>query len=249
MLFRINPQIRKNMTHQKILAAILLASIHTLVWAGTDNPHAPKAELSGTVVATEDVDNYTYVQIETEGEQVWYAVPSHAFTLGEEVIVPQGGLPMKDFYSETLDRKFDIVYFVGAIKQSGSNEETLPAGHPPIGGVQPADPESFDYSGIERPADGKTIEEIYAQKDKLGGETVVLRGIAVKVNNNILGKNWIHLRDGSGGEGSDDLMLTTTNLVEVGETITVSGTVRLDQDFGSGYRYDVLLEVNDILSK
>jgi len=237
------------MTHQKILSAILLASIHSLAWAGSDNPHAPNTERSGTVIATESVDNYTYVQIEVEGERVWYAVPSHAFTLGEEVIVPQGGLPMKDFYSETLDRTFDMVYFVGAIKQTGAEEtESLPAGHPPIGGVQPADPESFDYSGIERPSDGKTIEEIYAQKDELGGETVVLRGIAVKVNNKILGKNWIHLRDGSGEEGSDDLMLTTTNLVEVGETITVSGTVRLDQDFGSGYRYDVLLEVNDILS-
>ena len=237
------------MTHQKILGIILLVSIHALTWAVTDNPHEVKAEPSGTVVSTEDVDNYTYVQIEADGETVWYAVPNHSFTIGEEVIIPKNGLPMRDFYSETLDRKFDMVYFVGAIKQVGTNEETLPVGHPPIGDVQPSTPKTFDFSGIEHPSDGKTIAAIYEQKDELKGETVVLRGIAVKVNNNILGKNWIHLRDGSGEEGSDDLMLTTTNHVEVGETITIAGTVRLDQDFGSGYRYAVLLEVTEILGR
>ncbi len=257
------------MTTKRLFFTALLLALHTFVRANPENPHAPNKEITGSVAAIENVDNYTYVQIAAPGATNWYAVPSHAFTIGEEVIVPRGGLPMKDFHSETLDRTFDMVYFVGAIKQvNASAQAALPAGHPPINGVNapaqaslpaghppingvvtaPAQGES-DLSGIERPEGGTTVAEIYEQKDALAGKSVVVRGRAVKVANGILGKNWVHLRDGSGKEGSNDLTLTTTDAITVGDTITVSGTLLLDQDFGSGYRYDVLLEVTEILDR
>jgi hypothetical protein len=100
----------------------------------------------------------------------------------------------------------------------------------------------MDFSNMERPDGGKTVAEIYQQQETLAGTSVLVRGKAVKVANNILGKNWIHLRDGSGEAGSNDLTVTTQATVAVGESVTVRGTLSLNRDFGAGYKYDVLLE-------
>ena len=207
-----------------------------------ENPHAPKSESAGTVITTIDADIYTYVEVELDGENVWFAVPASAYTPGEEVLIPSGGLPMKEFYSKTLDRTFDMVYFVGAIARVNASEEELPPGHPPLGDTKIPTVAEMDFSDIERPEGGKTVSEIYQQQDTLAGTSVLVRGKAVKVANNILGKNWVHLSDGSDEAGSHCLTLTTEGIVAVGETITVRGMLSLNRDFGAGYKYAVLLE-------
>jgi hypothetical protein len=58
-----------------------------------------------------------------------------------------------------------------------------------------------------------------------------------------MGKNWLHVRDGSGAEGTNDLTITTAGtLPNVGDTVVVTGNVALNKDFGMGYAYDVLVE-------
>jgi hypothetical protein len=64
----------------------------------------------------------------------------------------------------------------------------------------------------------------------------------VKFTGNVMGKNWVHIRDGSGGEGSNDLTVTTSAVVNVGDLVVVEGQVVVDQDFGYGYTYEVLVE-------
>ena len=223
------------------ITTLLLTALSSAGFA-QENPHAPKSESAGTVITTIDADIYTYVEVELDGENVWFAVPASAYTPGEEVLIPSGGLPMKEFYSKTLDRTFDMVYFVGAIARVNASEEELPPGHPPLGDTKIPTVAEMDFSDIERPEGGKTVSEIYQQQDTLAGTSVLVRGKAVKVANNILGKNWVHLSDGSGEAGSDDLTLTTEGIVAVGETITVRGMLSLNRDFGAGYKYDVLLE-------
>lgn len=117
----------------------------------------------------------------------------------------------------------------------------MPEGHPhPI----PAEPtETVDLSGIARADGGKTIAEVFAEKEQLSGQTVVFRGKVVKVNANIMGKNWLHVRDGSGGEGTNNLTVTTDDVVpNVGDTVLVTGPVVINKDFGMGYKYDILIE-------
>jgi len=100
-----------------------------------------------------------------------------------------------------------------------------------------------DLSGIERAEGGKTVAELFAEKDQLAGQPVVVRGKVVKTNAMVMDKNWIHVRDGSGEEGSNDLTVTTTGeLPKVGDTVVVSGVVSVDKDFGMGYMYPVMLE-------
>jgi hypothetical protein len=59
-----------------------------------------------------------------------------------------------------------------------------------------------------------------------------------------MGKNWIHLRDGSGSaaDSSNDVLVTTDASAKIGDVVTVSGVVHTNKDFGAGYSYKVLIE-------
>lgn len=93
-------------------------------------------------------------------------------------------------------------------------------------------------------ADGHTVAEVWAQRKALSGKTVAVRGQVVKVNNGIMGRNWVHLRDGSGSTATkdDDIVVTTTDTVAVGDIVLAAGTAAADKDFGNGFGYPVLVE-------
>ena len=132
-------------------------------------------------------------------------------------------------------------FAVGVAKAASA---PLPEGHPKIdqhGSAAPTAPK-LDFSKIVKPKDGKTVQEIYQEKLKLDGKRVTLRGKVVKYNEAIMGKNWLHLRDGTGKEPTNDLTVTTQMKAKVGDTVLVEGIVTLDKDFGSGYQYDVVIE-------
>lgn len=102
---------------------------------------------------------------------------------------------------------------------------------------------AVDLTGIVKAEGGKTVAEIYAEKDALADQSVSFRGKVVKVNPEIMGKNWVHVQDGSGAEGTNDLTVTTVGtLPSVGDTILVSGKLSLNKDFGMGYQYPVIVE-------
>ena len=93
-------------------------------------------------------------------------------------------------------------------------------------------------------ADACTVSEAYENAGKLDKKTVVVRGKVVKVSKGIMGKNWVHLRDGSGdaGKGTNNLVVTTQDLPDVGAVVTAKGTLQKDKDFGAGYKYRVIVE-------
>jgi hypothetical protein len=102
---------------------------------------------------------------------------------------------------------------------------------------------------IERVAKAKgpnsyTIAQIYAKKMKLEKKPVVVRGRVVKVSARILKRNWIHIQDGTGTEAkkNNNLIITSKDLPNVGDLVTARGTLYNNMDFGSGYRYGVLVE-------
>ena len=113
-------------------------------------------------------------------------------------------------------------------------------GHP----LPSAEKSDVSLTGIAKAEGGKTIQEIFDEKAALAGSKVTVRGKAVKVNTGIMGKNWVHIRDGSGANGDNDLTVTTASpsLPDVGDLVLVTGMVALDQDFGVGYQYDVILQ-------
>jgi DNA/RNA endonuclease YhcR with UshA esterase domain len=88
----------------------------------------------------------------------------------------------------------------------------------------------------------KTIEAVYKDKGKLEGKQVTVKGKVVKVNNGIMGRNFLHIQDGTGGKDNNDLSVTSTQTAKVGDAVTISGKVTLNKDFGAGYMYPLIVE-------
>ena len=99
-----------------------------------------------------------------------------------------------------------------------------------------------EKGSIKKAAKGYTVEDLYTKKAELGGKAVSVRGKIVKSNMEILGTNWYHIQDGSGAEGTNDIIFTSNEKLETGQMVVAKGTLKLDKDFGSGYMYDVIVE-------
>lgn len=91
-------------------------------------------------------------------------------------------------------------------------------------------------------AETMTIEQVYAQKEKLAGKQVQVKGKVVKVNEGIMGRNFLHITDGTGKEGTNDLTVTTGDHAALGDAVSITGEVVVNRDFGSGYSYPLLIE-------
>jgi hypothetical protein len=201
----------------------------------------PPPQTTGKVIETMDAGRYTYVQVDLGGEKIWAAAPQFQVEVGDDVILPEGAM-MLDHYSKTLDRTFDVVYFVTFVAVTGEGGEA------PIPRGRRAAPEGIpgagiDLSGIERAKGGKTVGEIFDEKASLAGQEITVRGRVVKFTPGVMGKNWIHLQDGTTGAGhAGDLTVTSEEMAAVGNTVLVRGVVAIDRDFGFGYKYDLIIE-------
>jgi len=200
--------------------------------------------VTGRVVETMDAASYTYVRIDTGSEQIWAATSRFSVAVGDRVVVPLEA-PMRNFHSQTLGRDFPLIYFVSDIGREGEQAEPmLPPGHRPRGGGQPSAAAPPALGSIEPAPGGTTVATIWANRASLAGTRVVVRGQVVKFNGGILGRNWLHIQDGTGAaaDGSHDLTITTAAMARVGDIVTVTGLVVVDKDFGAGYAYKVMLE-------
>ena len=92
------------------------------------------------------------------------------------------------------------------------------------------------------PAKSKTVAAVNQEKGSLAGKTISIKGKVVKVNNGILGRNFLHIQDGTGDANTNDLLLTSKQTAAKGDQVMISGVVVLNRDFGGGYKYPVLIE-------
>ena len=212
--------------------------------------------IRGKIVEKIDASQYTYLRLKTAEGEAWTAVPKTAKSVGETagIVAPMW---MENFKSDTLGRSWERIAF-GTLEGEAPAEAApparpaagpgagmfaaaaaaMPVAHP---AAAPVDPVPLAVAKASGPQ-GRTIADIYARKVQLKDKTVSVRGKVVKATNGVLGKNWLHLRDGTGKGGSDDLAVASNDTASVGETVVISGLVHLDRDLGSGYHYDVLVE-------
>jgi hypothetical protein len=201
----------------------------------------PEGMIRGTVLETMDAAGYTYVLLDTTEGQRWVAAQQTPVAVGD-IVQTNRGMAMQNFTSRSLSRSFEVIYFSGALQNLSA--ATLPSNHPTTAAAPVAAETMVANPAVAAVEDGKDIAWVYANKDSLAGQQVSLRGNVVKYNANILGTNWLHIRDGSGsaGDGSNDLIVTSAAEAAVGDTVVVTGNIILDKDFGAGYRYSVLME-------
>ena len=234
---------------------MLISAAPAMAAKSADTDHAKKSphggamsqdsgpSISGKVLETMNSGGYTYVKLEnSEGDNLWVAAPEFKAKVGE-VLFFNSGMVMQNFKSSSLKRTFDsIVFSNGPVKLPGTK------------GAKPEDVEGLKGHGLgptehvklDKPDtdNGYAIADIYAKAVELDKKHASVRGKVVKYSSGIMGMNWLHLQDGSGDPKKDnhDLVVTTSDEAEVGDTVVAAGTVVKDKDFGSGYSYSVIIE-------
>lgn len=226
--------------------------------------------VTGKVAETMDAAGYTYLLVENQMGKQWVAIPESEVTAGQDVTYVQG-MVMNQFYSKSLDRTFESIIFSAGLADQlpkmqapeksapaeGSSsfeaavmqENTMGEGavleDNPNGSAGAIAPMVAAIK-VEKAAgpNGYTVEEIFTQGEALAGKTVRIKGQVVKVNMQIMARNWVHIQDGSGNpmKNTHDLVVTTQDDVEEGKPVTFEGVVAFEKDFGYGYKYDVLVE-------
>jgi hypothetical protein len=179
---------------------------------------------------------YSYLLV-TEGEkEYWIAVPLTEVEIGKTYNY-EGGMEMKKFESKDLKRTFDSVLFVEGLNDP--NPPVVPESEKALPNVTT----SIELSkGITLAKGAITIYDLYSNKDKMAGKTVILTGKVVKFNPDIMSKNWVHLQDGTSLKGLNDITVATKEEVKVDDIVSMKGTVILNKDLGAGYKYDILIE-------
>ena len=228
----------------KTLLALCLSvavSLPTLAWAADAPSPSAKASnvVSGGVLEVKDVDIYTYLRLKTRDGETWAAVSKAPVKVGAKVTIENPSV-MKDFESKVLKKTFPTIVF-GTLAGTGGKEfASAHSGAPKAANTDTAPIKVAKASG----ANARTVADIHTKASELKDKPVVVAGKVVKFNAAIMGKNWVHLRDGSGdaAKETNDILVTTQAQAKVGDVVTVSGVVRTNKDFGAGYTYKVLVE-------
>ncbi len=192
------------------------------------------------VVAKEilNTDRYTYLKV-TEGTRTfWVATSKMDAQIGKSYMY-RGGLLKVNFESQEFKRNFDTIYLVSQVidadrhttqntnisnQTTGDKKITVTAKLPEIKGAI-------------------KLNDLISNKSKYKDKVITVRGEVIKVNNGIMGKNWVHITDISGKE----LTITTNSLVEVGNGVAFKGKIAVDKDFGAGYRYELIMEEAELV--
>ena len=237
-------------------------------------PAAGSTAVRGKVVEKIDAAPYSYLKISGPSGEIWAAVPQATVATGDEVVIENpmamDGFESKTLNRKfdkilfgTLGGQAGAAAAApagmppGAMPPGGMPPGGMPPGGMPPGGMPPpgmaaqhaaAGAGPTDVGDVKVPkatgANAKTIAEIYGQKGQLKDKKVTVRGKVVKANSGIMGKNWFHVRDGSGAQakGDNDITITTDGQAAVGDVVVIVGVVRVDKDFGAGYAYPVIIE-------
>jgi hypothetical protein len=184
--------------------------------------------------------NYTYLKVAENGAEKWIAVTRQEAAPGQTYYYGEG-LEMKNFHSKELDRNFETILFVqnlSAQPQAATTPLPNPHGNA-MGKVSVDQKEGISVAPAEN---GLSIAKLYTSKNDYSGKKIKMKGQVVKVNDEVMGKNWVHLQDGTKEDDHFDLTITTLDKVVVGEVATFEGTIALNKDFGYGYTYELIME-------
>lgn len=193
---------------------------------------APQEEHTVVVEEAMNTERYTYLRVKENGQEFWIAISKRDVKVGNTYHY-RGGLLKKNFQSQEFNRLFETLYLVSDFRDHSGNAGESMVATPAAAAVEPP-------TNVTPAAGAIKISQLVANLSKYDGKVVKVTGKCVKVNPMIMGKNWAHIQDGSGK--NLDLTVTTAENIPLGAIVTVEGTIRLNMDFGAGYKYDYLME-------
>ncbi len=214
--------------------------IHSCTGTGT-KPEYDVDPNNREIVAEEvlQTSSYTYIHANEKGKQYWLAVTSTPAEKGKTYYFSQW-MEMTDFHSKELNRDFDQILFVGDLAtypipaKSAMTTQPIPQ--------QAKTPNTKQDVYVEAVEGGVRLQELLEDPNKFSGEKVKIRGQVTKFNSGIMGKNWVHIQDGTSFGEAFDLTITTNEMLTVGDVAVFEGLITLNKDLGSGYFFNVLME-------
>jgi hypothetical protein len=227
----------------RLLLAVLATLLVSAGWAMENPSPSQGTSIKGEVLEVRDVDTFTYLRLKTSEGEKWAAISKAPVKKGADVTI-ENVVMMKDFESKSLKKTFDTIAFgnlAGAGAGAAPATTDLSQFH---GGIsQATDVGNVKVAKASGP-DARTVAEIVTKRTELKDKPVTVRGKVVKFTGGVMGKNWVHLRDGSGSgaENTNDIVVTTKDETQIGEVVVAKGVVRTDINLGSGYAYAVLID-------
>lgn len=212
-----------------------------------------------TVLEVIQVEKYTYLKVKENDATYWMAVPTIDVKAGDQVYY-EHGMEMTNFESRELKRTFEKILFVDKVSKEGNATvattgagTNLPANHPAV--VEPTKTAPAGNQGmgssrdsikrdikIEPARNGVSIASLLANASSYKEKPAIVRGKVTKFTGGVMGKNWIHIQDGTTYKGKFEIVITTDAEAHVGDVLSFEGPVTLNKDFGYGYFFEVLME-------
>ena len=238
---------------KKLLIALVATLVAHFAWAAGETTLPAMPPVKGEVLEVKDVDTYTYLRLKTAKGETWAAVNKAVVKKGAEVTINNPTV-VQNFESKSLKRTFDTIVFgtLAGTASAGAAVPSMVPGAPTAGGdlnqihgnlTKTPDVGVVKVAKAEG-ANGRTVAEVNSDRLALRDKPVTIRAKVVKVTANVMGKNWVHLRDGSGSaaDNSNDILVTSKDEPTVGDVVIAKGVVKTDVNLGSGYAYKVLVE-------
>ncbi len=195
------------------------------------------------VIAREvlNTSKYTYIKVQEDKDTFWIAVSKQEVKVGKEYYF-RNGLKKTDFYSQEFQRTFPQLLLVsnfvsadqhpgGQLNSNTASEESEPASH----NHQHDESITNDPSFI-------SLLTLFEDTKKYNQKNIKVHGEIVKANYQIMNRNWYHIQAKNTKGKILDLTITSQENIKVGDHASFEGMLSLNKDFGSGYRYNVILE-------
>lgn len=175
---------------------------------------------------------YVYLEVDKKGQKIWVAYTDTPVEVGAEVRFIED-LVAENFQSQALNRFFERLIFTSSLEYRTQIPDSKHLAF--IREVVAQSP--YQVKGTI------SVLEAVKNRQKYANKSVKIRAKVVKISPNILGRDWVHLQDGTGeGEVARIVFVGKAEGIEVGEVVSASGKASLDKDFGSGYVYPIVIE-------
>ncbi len=207
-------------------------------------PHHTSAAEDGIVIGLKEVrilkvtpgEKYRYAEVQEGDKTYWIASTNQDIRVGETYFYNEA-LIRAQFESKDLQTVFDTLRLVTRLVPEGRQGELKAPLHKAHPGLQEGQAEAVDQATVPVSLD---LPELIRNPTPYEDQWVEFSATCVKVNPGIMGRNWVHLK--ALGEGGEEVVLTTQEDIPVGKAVRMQAVVRRNRDFGSGYRYELLLE-------
>jgi len=198
-------------------------------------PLGIKKIISSEILQT---SSYTYIKGKVNNSEIWLAVRKKDITAGEIFYYDSNkSLEMHNFKSRELDRVFTKIFFLDKIMNSLTENNTVKKN------INMGKTAFLKKNiKIESSKEYISISELFKNSKTYKDKIVKLKAQVTKFTPNIMNRNWIHIQDGTEYNNKYDITITSDQSAKINDIIILEGVLRINKDFGAGYKYECIIE-------